>query len=261
MSSTMDSDPGGSPEPYPGLMLTGERTLPGIWHEGYWFARHQAAYSWLAPQVAAGIVLEAGCGEGYGAALLLDAGASTVVGLDYDEATVAHVHRCYPRVQVVQANLVALPLPDESVDAVVSLQTVEHLWDQPGFVAECVRVLRPGGRLAVSTPNRLTFSPGVGRGGKPLNPFHVNEFDAEELVDLLAEHCAVDGVFTTHHGPRIELWERVHGSLVDAQLAVSYGEWDAELSGLVASLTREDFVVRRDSVDKSLDLVVLGRAR
>ena len=79
----------------------------------------------------------------------------------------------------------ALPFPDGPFDAVVSLQVVEHIWEQPRFVAECARVTRPGGWVALSTPNRLTFSPGVARGEKPLNPFHVNELDAEELLELL----------------------------------------------------------------------------
>ena len=84
---------------------------------------------------------------------------------------------------------------------------------------ECARVLRPGGPCAVSTPNRLTFSPGLGRGEKPLNPFHANELDAEELAELLAPWFGEVRVLGVHHGPRIAAWEREHGPLVAAQLA------------------------------------------
>ena len=178
----------------PALTLTGERTLPGIWHENYWFRRHEVAYRWLSGR-ASGVVLEAGCGEGYGADALRAAGHATqVVAVDYDASSVAHVRATYPEVAVVRGNLVGLPLRSAQLDAVVSLQTVEHLWDQPLFVAECARVLRPSGLLAISTPNRLTFSPGVGRGEKPLNPFHINEFDPEELVELLAARVTVEAV-------------------------------------------------------------------
>ena len=77
------------------LPLTGERTLPGVRGEEYWFARHEAAYAWIADDAtptrcATRVVVEAGSGEGYGAALLRDAGARVVVALEYDEAAVAH---------------------------------------------------------------------------------------------------------------------------------------------------------------------------
>jgi SAM-dependent methyltransferase len=238
------------------LSLTGERTLPGIWHENYWFRRHEAAYRFLAGLP--GPLVEAGCGEGYGAQLLLDGGAEPVLALDYDAASVVHVRRHYPGVTALRANLVALPLPDASTAAVVSLQTIEHLWDQPRFVVECARVLRAGGTCAISTPNRLTFSPGLGRGEKPLNPFHANELDAEELAGLLTARFGRVDVLGVHHGPRIADWERQHGSLVAAQLAVDPNCWAAELAALVRSVGADDFVVRADDVDDSLDLLVLA---
>src|ERR1700741_4330083 len=85
-------------------------------------------------------------------------------------------------------NLAELPLPDSSVDVVVNFQVIEHLWDQAQFVAECARVLRPSGLLMVSTPNRITFSPGR---DTPINPFHTRELNADELTELL-----IDGGFS-----------------------------------------------------------------
>ncbi len=241
------------------LTLTGERTLPGIWHENYWFRRHEVAYRWLANRVV-GRVLEAGCGEGYGAHALASAGARRVVAVDYDPAAAGHVRVTYPAISIVRGNLVALPLASGSFDAVVSLQTIEHLWDQPRFVAECARVLRPGGLIAVSTPNRLTFSPGVGRGEKPLNPFHVNELDQGELVDLIGAHLRVEAVLGVGHGARIRSWEHTHGSLVAAQLAAPFDEWPTPLRDFVADLRADDFTVSGGDVDASLDLLVVGRA-
>jgi cyclopropane fatty-acyl-phospholipid synthase-like methyltransferase len=109
------------------LTLTGERTLPGIWHENYWLRRHQAAYDVFAPLCAGARVLEAGCGEGYGAARLSAEGARVVIGVDLDSPTLSHLLATYPSVFPVRANLVHLPCADASIDVVVSAQTIEHL--------------------------------------------------------------------------------------------------------------------------------------
>src|SRR3954471_14273536 len=111
------------------LPLTGERTIPGLDIENYWFRRHEVVYERLAPRCAGRDVLEAGCGEGYGANLIAGV-AHQVIAVDYDESAVAHVRSRYPRVEVTQANLTELPLPDSSVDVVVNFQVIEHLWDQ-----------------------------------------------------------------------------------------------------------------------------------
>jgi SAM-dependent methyltransferase len=242
------------------LPLTGERTVPGIPAENYWFRRHEAVYAALAPRCAGRTVLEAGCGEGYGADLLAQAGA-TVVGLDYDATTAAYVARRYPRVGMARANLVALPIRTGSVDAVVSLQVIEHLWDQEGFLRECRRVLRPGGELLVATPNRLTFSPGR---DTPLNPFHTRELAPTELAGLTTDagfsEVRVQGL---HHGPRLrELDARHGGSLVDAQVAVALAgdQWPADLLTDVAAVETSDFTLTPDDLDASLDLLVTAVA-
>ncbi len=173
-----------------GLPLTGERTIPGLAEENYWFRRHEVVYLRLRALCAGRDVLEAGCGEGYGADLIASA-ARRVIAVDYDAAAVAHVRARYPRVQVVAANLASLPLPDASVDVVVNFQVIEHLWDQPQFVTECLRVLRPGGLLLMSTPNRVTFSPGR---DTPVNPFHTRELNAAELAELLTDGGVPDAV-------------------------------------------------------------------
>src|ERR1700677_4774289 len=100
------------------LPLTGERTIPGLDVENYWFRRHEVVYRQLAQRCVGRDVLEAGCGEGYGADLLAGV-ARREVALDYDAAAVAHVASRYPRVEVMQANLAELPLPATSVDVVV----------------------------------------------------------------------------------------------------------------------------------------------
>ena len=241
------------------LPLTGERTVPGIAHENYWFRRHEVVYAAIAPGCSGGVVLEAGCGEGYGADLVAGT-ASGVLALDYDAATAAHVARRYPRVAAARANLVALPVATGSVDAVVSLQVIEHLWEQQRFLAECRRVLRPGGHLFVSTPNRLTFSPGR---DTPLNPFHTREFDPDELSQLVGAAGFTDvrgqGLF---HGPRLRTLDAAHGgSVVQAQTAVvlSGAGWPEPLLSDVAAVRSTDFVLLSSRLGQSLDLLVTAR--
>jgi SAM-dependent methyltransferase len=217
------------------------------------------AYRFALPHVAGRRILEVGCGEGYGTALLATA-ARDVVGLDYDALTIAHAAARYPQARFVRGNLAALPLPSESIDVVATLQVIEHVWNHNEFVGECLRVLRPGGLLLVTTPNRLTFSPGQ---ETPVNPFHIKEFTGTELAEILARNgFEVRQTFGLHAGSRlVALDERYGGSFVAAQLAQSPDEWDAQLLADVSAIRSDDFVIApaadRDP-DTSLDLVVLA---
>ena len=244
-----------------GLPLTGERTVPGLAVENYWFRRHEVAYLRCVDICAGRDVLEAGCGEGYGADLIASV-ARRVVAVDYDAGTVAHVRARYPRVAVVAANLASLPVPDGSADVVVNFQVIEHLWDQPQFITECLRVLRPGGLLLMSTPNRITFTPGS---DTPVNPFHTRELNATELRELLTDGgFRIDGMFGVFHGPRLtEMDARHGGSIIDAQIArvVANAPWPEDLLTDVAAVAAEDFDVIEDchrNIDDSLDLLAIA---
>ena len=237
------------------LPLTGERTVPGIAEENYWFRRHEAAYLHLIGHCADAVVLEAGCGEGYGAQLIRTV-ARRVVALDYDELTSQHVARSYPELNVLRGNLATLPLRSESVDVVANLQVIEHLWDQEGFLAECRRVLRPGGKLIVTTPNRLTFSPGQ---DTPLNPFHTRELAPSELDEMLREAgFRVDELTGLRHGKRLD--SLLDGQIISAQVevALSGAPWPVELKEAVESVTVEDFDITGEDMDACLDLVAVA---
>lgn len=228
------------------LPLTGERTGPGLARENYWLRRHEVAYRAAADLCVGRRVLDAGAGEGYGAAGLRAAGARTVVALDYDPAAADHISRAYA-IPTVRGNLVALPFDPDAFDVVVSLQTVEHLWDQRRFVADCARVLTAGGQLVVSTPNRRTFPPG--------NLFHTRELDAAELTDLItAAGLRIESLNGVHHRPRLT----AHGDIVSAQLTCDPQRWPDELTRLVESVTVDDFVLAVDDIDSSLDLYLVA---
>jgi SAM-dependent methyltransferase len=246
------TSPGVSADPLP---LTGERTVPGIPEENYWFRRHEIVYARLLERCAGRVVLEAGAGEGYGANMIAEV-ATAVLGLDYDVSAAAHVRAAYPRVAMVRGNLADLPLGGGSVDVVVNFQVIEHLWDQAGFLRECLRVLRPGGTLLISTPNRITFSPGR---DTPLNPFHTRELNAAELSELLREAgFRIDSMQGVHHGPRLAALDaKWGGSLIDAQIerALAGQPWPADLTADVAAVRTGDFELTGADVDASLDLV------
>jgi SAM-dependent methyltransferase len=244
----------------PALPLTGERTVPGIPEENYWFRRHEAAYEFALSLAGERSVVEIGSGEGYGTALLASV-AHRVIGVDYDAGAIKHAASTYRRPQFVRANLAALPIRHRAVDFVAALQLIEHVWNHTEFVDECFRVLQPGGLAFLTTPNRLTFSPGL---DVPVNPFHTKEFTAEEVASLLTSAgFEIEAVLGLHPGVRlVELDAKYGGSFVDAQLANPPVRWGRELRQDVVSVATADFaIVAADThgVDEALDLVVLAR--
>jgi ubiquinone/menaquinone biosynthesis C-methylase UbiE len=126
-------------------------------------------------------VLDVACGAGFGLAML-GAAARRAIGIDYDHNTLSEVQR-KQLATLVRADATRLPLQTASFDVAVSFETIEHVADAQAFVHELHRVLKQGGRLVISTPNRA-FGPPERH---TANPFHVREFTAEELRVLLRE--------------------------------------------------------------------------
>ena len=137
-----------------------------------------------APVVCGKRVLDIACGEGYGTKALAMAGASSVVGVDISPDACRHAASKYgidARLRLRNGN----PAPPLcSVDIVVSFETVEHVQNPDGFLRECVRVLRPGGKLIISTPDKPTYS--EHSGGQ--NPFHCCEMTEDEFRRLVGRH-------------------------------------------------------------------------
>ncbi|PKQ27891.1 MAG: SAM-dependent methyltransferase [Candidatus Anoxymicrobium japonicum] len=178
------------------LDLTGERTLPGISRENYWYTRHVVAYEHALAMARGKSVIDIGCGEGYGAAILTGEAAS-VLGIDIAHEVVSHARDTYHAsnlsFEVMDVN--RLELADASFDLAVSFQVVEHLADVSGYFAGIARVLKPGGVAFLTTPNRLTISKGSDR---PVNPFHLREYTPDEFARTLEAHfetVEVSGIF------------------------------------------------------------------
>lgn len=199
----------------PPLELTGERTLPDVPEENYWYRRHLVVYEWIAARMGGREVVDLACGEGYGANVLAGSAAS-VVGVDANPEAHEHARLRYTRPNLrFERELVQRFTPTGGAcDVVVFLQTIEHL-EEPGALLAHVRsMLAPGGVAYISTPNVLTLAPkGAARSD---NPWHVREYRAEELAGLLAAHF-----------DRVELYGLFHaGKLRAHELALRAG-WDS----------------------------------
>ncbi|MBV9358517.1 MAG: methyltransferase domain-containing protein [Chloroflexi bacterium] len=127
-------------------------------------------------------VLDIASGEGYGAMLLAQV-AKSVIGIDSSVESVVFAQANYARANLrfIHGDARSISLPDHSVDIVVSFETIEHFYEQEQFLREVKRVLRPGGRFVVSSPERDVYSPA----GGPVNPHHVRELTRGELTRLL----------------------------------------------------------------------------
>jgi SAM-dependent methyltransferase len=155
-----------------------ERMVPEEAHaRTFW--EHIARYRFAKDFVRGKRVLDIACGEGYGAAALAKAGASSTVGIDVSPEVCDHARRKYG-LDARPGDAQAIPSSDRSIDVVVSFETIEHVDDPAAFLRECARVLVPEGTLIVSTPNRPVYT---GEGTQ--NPFHRIEFDEKEFVSLL----------------------------------------------------------------------------
>jgi len=203
------------PAGVPPLALTGERTLPDVPEENYWFRRHLAVYEWIAARVKGLRVIDMACGEGYGPDVLARAGAAHVVGVDANPQAHEHARLRYRRANLsFERDLVeTFSAP---ADAVVFLQTIEHLQD-PGAALEHFRSLvGPHGVAYVSTPNVRTLAP---RGAERSdNPWHVHEYQAREFGQLCREHFASVQMRGLFHARKLRLhelalragWDAVH---------------------------------------------------
>jgi SAM-dependent methyltransferase len=245
------------PEGVPPLALTGERTLPDVPAENYWFRRHLVVYEWIAARVRGVRVIDMACGEGYGSDVLARS-AAEVVGVEANPEAYEHARLRYSRPNLRFARELVETF-SEPADAVVFLQTIEHLQD-PRAVLEHFRTLvGEGGTVFISTPNVLTLAPkGASRSE---NPWHVHEYRAQEFEALCRRSFASVQVFGLFHARKLrahELALRVGWDAVHPRLGLTERFYDRFTPAIAAS----DFVLRasgRADLDRALDFIAVCR--
>jgi SAM-dependent methyltransferase len=202
------------PDGVPPLALTGERTLPDVPEENYWYRRHLVVYEWIAERVRGMRVIDMACGEGYGTDVLGRAAASAV-GVDANPEAHEHARLRYGRGNVRFARAPVETFAEQA-DAVVFLQTVEHLRDPGAALAHFGRLVGPHGCVYVSTPNVRTLAPrGAARSD---NPWHVHEYRRDEFERLCREQFSRVRLYGLFHARKLRAhelalrlgWDRMH---------------------------------------------------
>lgn len=158
---------------------TAERVSHRDPSDNYVFQRSLLAYREAAARVG-GKVLEIGTGSGYGVELI---SPSSEVFVTVDKH-LPHIASEYPNVSFLRMKVPPLDFPPNTFDWVISFQVIEHIRDDFAFLAEVKRVLKPGGKFIVTTPNaRMSLT---------RNPWHVREYTAGEFTNLM--ECHFDNV-------------------------------------------------------------------
>ena len=245
------------PPGVPPLELTGERTLPDVPEENYWYRRHLVVYEWVAQRIAGRHVVDLAAGEGYGAAALARHAAS-VVGIEPNEQAYDHARLRYPEV-AFRRDLAETFV--EPCDAVVFLQTIEHVGEPAAVLENIASQLRPGGVAYVSTPNVLTLAPaGAERSG---NPWHVVEYRPAEFFELCASRFAHVELLGLFHARNLRLHElairRARWDDVHRRLGITKRFYDR----FVPAISTRDFKLRPGAPEQltgALDLVAVCRS-
>ncbi|QEC47692.1 methyltransferase domain-containing protein [Baekduia soli] len=246
------------PPGVPPLALTGERTLPDVPEENYWYRRHLVVYEWIRARVGGLRVVDMACGEGYGTSVLART-AAQVVGVDANPEAHEHARLRYvaPNVRFARDLIETF---DEPADAIVFLQTIEHVRN-PDQVLERFKTLVSGSAsplVVVSTPNVLTLAPeGAAKSG---NPWHVKEYRPEEFRALCEAHFAEVEVLGLHHARKLALhafalrhlrWDDVHARL---RLTKPFYDW------FTPAISERDFTLADDRpLERALDFVAVCR--
>jgi SAM-dependent methyltransferase len=172
-----------------GILQTAERTSHLDPSENVIYQRHVIAYK-EAAKIIRGTVLEIGSGEGFGIAELAPK-AEHYIAVDKYETFISKELQSNNKITFIQTEAPPLKeIEDNSVDFVVTFQVIEHIKDDARFLQEINRVLKPGGKAILTTPNIMMS---ITR-----SPWHIREYTTEQMGEILEgsfDKYEVKGVF------------------------------------------------------------------
>ena len=171
------------------MEFTGERLVPDEVRSDDLYHEHIVRYMFAAQFAPGRAVLDAGCGAGYGTALLAAGGAQRALGVDIAADAVAYARQHYQAagLSFEEGDVCTLLLPESSFGLVVAFEVIEHLAEPARLVSAAARLLKPDGLFVVSTPNPATYPPG--------NPYHKHEMNAAQFEAVLGRSFASRAFF------------------------------------------------------------------
>lgn len=160
---------------------TGERMVPAYSQGKIVYGEHMVRYQSILPLVKNKVVLDIASGSGYGSAHLSRT-AKHVYGVDISREAIQYAQKNYGSklIDFMVGDGVKIPLKDNSVDVVVTFETIEHIEKYDQFMKEVKRVLKDKGLLILSTPNDKEYT--------EENHFHIHEFEQKELESFARQY-------------------------------------------------------------------------
>jgi len=243
------------------LKKTVERIVPGEFktrEEYLLFLRHMFAYeqalTFLEEEYK---LLEIGFGEGYGA-FFVNKYVQSVDAIDVHKKAVDYANEKYGSegCSFIHYEGDKIPFKNDTYDAVVSFQVIEHIEDDHRFLQEVNRVLKKNRPVLITTPNRETR---LGPDEEPWNEFHVREYSKKQLQELLSQHFNKVQVFGVRGEGNVEKIERnrvqrklsLYKLLPDALKRVFTSDFMAEYDTDV-------FYLEEEQVRESMDLFAIA---
>lgn len=171
------------------------------------YLRHKMAYIFSEQYTKNKVVLDDGCGSGYGTFHLISNGAQKVTGIDLSQEAIEYANQKYKNkdLNFMQMDVTKLNFNDNTFDTLTSFQVIEHIKEVDKYLNEIRRVLKNGGIALITTPNKQTYSP---NSIEPENPFHVKEYYFEDLKNLLDKYFSKVQILGVNHNKKVDNLEK-----------------------------------------------------